>query len=384
MDKSLRLNFASRMLDRIVFWLLVIVWCLIPQGVSAKEAIHIAIVSSETGDLAEIGKDMSRGVILAFDEANEAAALKDKEIVYHIFDDQGDPKVAVNVAQRVLSDNRIVGIVGHLTSGCMSAAAPVYARAGIPVVMPVPTNPKITSHGYRNLFRVPPTDKDQAPFLAKYLLEHYSKAPTAIVNDLTAYGVGFAGSFKDTFVKGGGNLVTFEGIQKGVRDFRTLIAKLKSLRPQFVVVGATYDMGAPFVRQMRELGLTATVLGGDGMYGSEFLKQAGDSAEGAILSFIAPDRGSSSKTDHFFLRFERRYGKVVSFAPLGYDAGQVLIAAVAKSNKVDRGALVRTIRSQDFEVEGVTGKIQFAENGDNKNKNLSLYIVRHGKYQLLK
>lgn len=204
------------------------------------------------------------------------------------------------------------------------------------------------------------------------------------MSDLTAYGVGFVGSFKEAFVKGGGNLVAFEGIQKGARDFRTLITKLKGLNPQFVVIGATYDMGAPFVRQMRELGFTATVLGGDGMYGSEFLQQAGNAAEGTILSFIAPDRGSSPKTDQFFLKFERKYKKVVSFAPLGYDAAQVLVGAVAKSNKIDRGALVQVIRSPDFEIDGVTGKVHFAENGDNKNKNLSLYIVRQGKYQLLK
>lgn len=347
------------------------------------DSIHIAIVSSETGDLAEIGKDMTRGAILAIDEANAQGGVRGHQIQYHTFDDQGDKNSATNVANLVCQDKRLIGVIGHLTSGCMLAAAPIYARAEMPVLMPVPTNPEITKKNERNLFRIPPSDEKQAPFLARYLLSHNPKAPVAIVHDLTDYGLGFATAFRTTFEAGGQKVVAFEGEHKESGDFRTLVTKLRELKPKYVVLGATYDMGAPFVRRMRELGLDATALAGDGCFGSEFLKQTGKAGEGTIMSFIAPDRTVSTAAGRFFSNFETKYGKVVSFAPLGYDAASVLIEALRKSTNVSRNDIISTIHGSGFELEGITGKIRFAENGDNANTNLSLYVVRDGRYVLL-
>jgi branched-chain amino acid transport system substrate-binding protein len=348
-----------------------------------KSEVIVAVVSSLTGSLAANGKDTANGAQMAIDEAIHDG-LNDRNVRVELFDDQGDPKVAVSVANRICEDKRIVAVVGHLTSGCMSAAAPVYERAHMPVIMPVPTNPTITKQGQRNLFRVPPTDDDQAPFLARYVLSKAPEARVAVVSDLTSYGVGFAQAFRDTFVAGGGTVVAFEGAQKDARDFRTLITKLKGLDPKYVVVAATYDMGAPFVKQMRELALSAIPLSGDGCYGSEFLEQSGTAAEGAVVSFIAPDRGSSAETESFFAKYEKIYGKVVSFAPLGYDAGKVVVAALQKVSVPSRESIIDVVRSPGFAVDGVTGRIEFDDHGDNKNKNLVLYVVRDGKWTVLK
>jgi len=350
---------------------------------SQKTEVYVAIVSSLTGDLAENGKDVANGAKLAFDQAN-SEVRNNANINYEIFDDQGEPKMAVSIANRICQDSRFIAVVGHLTSGCMSAAAPVYDRAGLPVVMPIPTNPKITQQGYSFLFRVPPTDDDQAPFLAKYLIKKDPKGSVAVINDLTAYGMGFAEAFRHTFEANGGKIAIFEGAQKQTRDFRSLITKLKEQNPKYVLLGATYDMGAPFVRQMKELGLVSTPVSGDGCYGSAFLKQAGNAAEGTIVSFIAPDRGSSAATENFFSEYEAKYGKVVSFAPLGYDAAKVIVAASNEIHSKTRKGIQNVIKKKNFIVEGVTGKIEFEKNGDNKNKNLVLYIVQNGKFVLLK
>lgn len=361
--------------------------CFLVGGCSKSKnenSITVAIVVSLTGDLAANGKDTANGAKMAFEEANQKNVLEGYKIHYEVYDDQADPKIAVNIANQICQNKKIVAVVGHLTSGCMSAAAPIYSRENMPVVMPVPTNPAITQMGVKNLFRIPPTDNDQAPFLAKFLLLKDPTAPVAVVNDLTAYGVGFATAFRDTFVQGGGSVVTFEGVQKKNRDFRTLITKLKEIKPKYVVLGATYDMGAPFARQIKELGFEVTMLSGDGCYGNAFLDQAGNAAEGTIVSFIAPDRNTSSKTKHFFTEYEQKYGKVVSFAPLGYDAGRVVVEALSRAKSRTRQDIILAIHDKNFYVDGVTGKIQFDEKGDNKNKNLVLYIVKEGKWVLLK
>ncbi len=365
-------------------WLVVCISLIIVTGVIAfgfrKPAVYVAIVSSLTGTLAENGKDTANGAKMAFDELN----LDSNAIIhYQLFDDQGDPKTAVAIANQICQDSRYIAVVGHLTSGCMSAAAEVYAKNGMPVAMPVPTNPRITQLGYQSLFRIPPTDDDQAPFLALYLLSKDPIAPVAIVNDLTSYGLGFANAFRDKFRSAGGNIVAFEGAKKESRDYKTLIAKLKELHPKYVVIGATYDMGAPFVRQMKEMGLKATAIAGDGCYGSAFLQQAGNAGEGSIVSFIAPDRGVSPKAVKFFKEYERKYGKVVSYAPLGYDAAEVIINAIEKATDKSRKGIVSEIKKQGFFVDGVTGRIEFNNNGDNKNKNISIYVVSNNKFKLL-
>ncbi len=364
--------------------LLILIVAVSCMKTTPQKEIYVAVASSLTGDLAENGKDMANGAKLAFDQENQAKLANAIKIHYELFDDHGDPKIAVSIANRIIEDQRFIAVVGHLTSGAMSAAAPVYNGAGMPVIMPVPTNPNITQQGYTTLFRIPPTDDEQAPFLARYLIFKDPKTSVAVVNDMTAYGIGFATAFRKTFETSGGDIVVFEGAQRESRNFRSLIAKLKRLNPKYIILGATYDMGAPFVRQLKELGLSATVLSGDGCYGSAFLEQAGDAAEGTIVSFIAPDRGFSPASEKFFEEYEAKYGKVVSFAPLGYDAAKVVIAAASKARNKTRKGILDELRAKNFAVDGVTGKIEFLENGDNKNKNLVLYVVRNGKFILLK
>ncbi len=348
---------------------------------SKKNEIVVAIASSLTGSLAENGKDMANGATLAIDEINERGGIKGKKIKYILFDDQSEPKMAANVANRIIQDKKIIAVIGHLSSGCMLAAAPIYNKVEIPVIMPVPTNPEITQKGYNNLFRIPPTDDEQAPFLAKFLIKKDPDGKVAIVHDMTDYGYGFAESFRKTYESFGKHVIAFEGVRKEARDYRTLIYKLKQLMPDYVVLGATYDLGGPFVKQMKELGLNATVLAGDGCFGSAYLKMAGEAAEGTIVSFIAPDRNFSEKLTLFFDKYEKKYGKVVSFAPLGYDAGLIVIEALKKvKGEPSREKLIKILHSPDFELNGITGKIKFKKNGDNFYSNLVLYKVQNGKF----
>lgn len=350
----------------------------------SRRGTTIAIVSSLSGDLAANGKDMANGAEMALREAI-ASGMIAHTVNIEQYDDQGDPKIAVNVANQVCQNTNVVAVVGHLTSGCTLAAAPVYSRSNMPVVMPVPTNPEITEKGFRNIFRVPATDAEQAPFLARYVLSKDKHTRVAVVHDLTAYGMGFATAFRETLETSGDKVVAlFEGVQKDVRDFRTLITKIKEKAPEYVLVAATYDMGAPFVRQMRELGLNATVLSGDGMFSTQYIELAGQAAEGTIVSFIAPSRGASPATDAFFAKYEEMYGKVVSFAPLGYDAGKVIASAISAASSVTREGILGSISRPEFQVDGVTGIIRFAANGDNMNKSLSLYVVRGGRFTLLR
>ena len=348
-----------------------------PTGTEQEQII--AVVSSLTGGLAANGKDMANGAILGFDEARSAGRLP-VGIRVELFDDQSDPKGAASVGERVCQDKKIIAVVGHLSSGCTLAAVRTYAREGMPVIMPVPTNPELTESGFANVFRVPPRDDQQAPFLADYVRRAAPDARVAVIHDQTAYGKGFIDSFKARYEADGAKLIFGDGVQAKERDFRTLITKLRESKPTHVVLGATYDMGGPFVRQMKELGVAAAVLSGDGCYGQAFLDQAGSAAEGTIVTFIAPDRNASDLTGDFFRRYEEKYKRVVSYAPLGHDAALVVIEALRLTDEKSRAGLLAALRKPVFTVHGVTGEVAFDAKGDNKSSRLFLYCVRNGAW----
>lgn len=368
-----------------IFYVLLAIFIMLGFSCSEKEAesmVTIAIVSATSGDFADNGIDNVNGAMVAVKEINNSGGINGRKVETIVFDDRGDPKEAVNIAHKISINNKIMGVVGHLTSGTMKAAASIYSTHGVPVVMPVPTNPGITQQGFKNLFRIPATDSEQGPFLARLVVEKLKKSKIAIIHDKSAYGEGIASEFRKELGALSAEIITYEGVPREQRDFRTLLLRLKQLNPEVLFFGGNYTEGALLVKQMKEVGLETLFIAGDGCFGGSFIDLAGESAEGAIISFIAPDRESSQKTAEFFKTFEDEYGKVVSVAPMGYDAALTLLEAMKQSKKINRKNIIETLRSPDFQVEGVTGLIRFKENGDNINKKFFTYIVKKGKFVL--
>lgn len=342
--------------------------------------IRIAAVAPATGSQAEVGQDLINGIKLAVEETNASGGVLGKKIELVVFDDSADPKEAVNVAHKIASDPSIVGVVGHMNSGTTKPASPVYSKAGIPVVMPVPTNPEITKQGFRELFRVPPTDLDQGTDIARYALDRLGKKRFAIVHDSTAYGQPLAEVVKKTVEAAGGQVVFFDGITEGDKDFRAVLTKIKATNPEVLFFGGIYNEGGLLAKQAKEVGLQVPFLAADGTYSDKFIELAGPAAEGAIMSFIAPDEASNNATRTFAEKFRQQYGGIKAFAPLGYDAAKVLIAGIQKAGKPERGAIITALHSTDFSYAGVTGESRFDADGNNSRRTVYFFVVKNGKF----
>jgi len=350
------------------------------QTQTQGNTIRIAAVAPTTGAQAEVGQDLINGIRLAVDEKNSQGGVLGQKIDLVVFDDTADPKEAVSVAHKIASDSSIVGIVGHMNSGTTKPATPIYNEAGVPVVMPVPTNPEITRQGFSNLFRIPPTDLDQGTDIARFALDR-GKKRFAIIHDSTAYGQPLAEVVRKTVQDAGAQIVAFDGISEGDKDFRALLTKIRGANPDVLFFGGIYNEGGLIAKQAKELSLNVPFLAADGTFSDKFVQIAGAAAEGAVMSFIAPDEKTNDATRSFAEKFRQKYGGIKAFAPLGYDAANVLIAGIQKAGKPERSAIVAALHSPDFKYAGITGESRFESDGNNSRRKVYFFEVKNGKFE---
>jgi branched-chain amino acid transport system substrate-binding protein len=195
--------------------------------------VKIAIAEPLTGDIAALGQGLKRAVVLAIEEANASGRFPNFKLRGVEFDDRSDPKEAVNVANRIVSDPDIVAVVGHFNSGCSIPASAVYARAGLPMLNAGSSNPQLTLQqlspswpGPHNIFRVNTTDDAQGTIAAEFAAQSLKSKTVAIVHDKTAYGQGIAEVFQARFKELGGTVLSFDGVQTGDKDFKALVTRI--------------------------------------------------------------------------------------------------------------------------------------------------------------
>lgn len=352
-----------------------------PASNEASRPIRIAAVGPLTGAQAETGQDMINGIRLSVDEWNAKGGVLGKKIELVVFDDAADPKEAVSVARKIESDPTIVGIVGHLNSGTTKPASTVYHEAGLPVIIPAATNPEITKQGFSNLFRIAPTDLDQGTDVARFALNNLGKKRFAIIHDSSAYGQPLAEIVRKTVEEAHAEVVTFDGITEGEKDFRALLTRIRQSAPDVIFFGGIYNEGGLLAKQGRELGLNIPLLAADGAFSDKFIQIAGPAAEGVVMSFIAPDEKTNAATISFATKFRERYGAIKAFAPLGYDAGNVLLTALESAGRPDKAAIISALHSPTFRYEGVTGESVFDSDGNNSRRNVFFFVIRKGKFE---
>jgi branched-chain amino acid transport system substrate-binding protein len=346
------------------------------QQKSSSSTIKVAVVGPMTGSQAKYGEDWKNSAILAIDEINAKGGIKGKKLEAVIFDDAADPKQAVSVAQKIVSDPSIVAVIGHVNSGCSIPASKIYAQANIPMLT-VSTNPELTQQGLKNIFRVAPTDNVQGSFAADFLFKKGYKN-IAILQDKSAYGQGVATEFKNSFEKLGGKVLAFEGVSEDQKDFSAILTKFKTLKPDAIYFGGYYPEGALITKQMRDLGMKMPLVGPDGLYDPQFLKIAGAAANGDIVTNIGLNIETNPNAKDFLTAYKAKYGEPGAYGIFAYEAVKILAAALEKDPTAKGEALIKLLDETNY--NGVLGKTTFAPNGDTTNKVITVYEVKDGKF----
>ncbi len=219
--------------------------------------IKVAVVGAMSGPIAQWGDMEFNGARQAIKDINAKGGIKGDKLVGVEYDDACDPKQAVAVANKIVNDG-IKYVIGHLCSSSTQPASDIYEDEGILMISPGATNPELTQRGYQHIMRTAGLDSSQGPTAAKYILETVKPQRIAIIHDKQQYGEGLARSVQDGLKAANANVVFFDGITAGEKDFSALIARLKKENIDFVYYGGYYPEMGQMLRQARSVGLKTT------------------------------------------------------------------------------------------------------------------------------
>jgi branched-chain amino acid transport system substrate-binding protein len=357
---------------------------LISSGCSpSKKEIVIGGLFPLTGNTATYGQSSRQAMQLAVAEANKdggieiAGSRMPVRAVYE--DDEGQSEKAANACQKLISRDRIVGLVGAVASKNSLAIAPLCQESRVPMVSSASTNEKVTEAGdfvYRACF----IDPFQGTVMAKHAAFTLKAKKAAILFDNgNDYNKGLAEVFAKKFSEYGGAIVAREAFtdEANTVDFKAQLTNIKAAAPDFLYCPNYYTADAMIMKQAREIGLIVPTGGGDGWDSPELVKIGGSAVEGCVFSNHFSKDDTSAVVRNFVKKYKETYGaEPDALASLAYDAAVILLSAIERTGSLDPDALKEAIRTGS--VAGVSGNITFDEKR-NPIKSAVILRIQDGK-----
>jgi branched-chain amino acid transport system substrate-binding protein len=354
-----------------------------------KKTVKIGVIAPLTGALSELGLGIKNSVDLAVRQANEKGTVPGYELVLAAEDDAADPATGANAANKLASDPQIAGVVGTLNSSVAQSVAPVLSKANITQISPANTNPTLTrgpkpddspQRVWPTYHRTATTDTYQGPFAADYALGDGGFKTAFVIHDKKTYGQGLAETFSNRFKEKGGTVAGTETVNENDRDFGAVVTKVIGAKPDMVYYGGEYPAAGPLAAQLADRGFDGPLMGGDGIYASDFFKGAGDKGDGTLATSIGEPVANLESAQQFVKDYDAG-GFKESYSAYGaqsYDAANILIQGMAKalpnadSVEAARPEIVKAVNAtQGF--QGATGEHSFDEYGDTSNRALTVY-----------
>ena len=324
-----------------------------PEG----KVLLLGEVGSLTGAQATFGVSTHRGIELALQEANAAGGVKGRKLAVRVYDDQGRPEEAAQATTRLITQDKVVLILGEVASTNSMAMAEKAQAAGVPMISPSSTNPAVTQKG-DYIFRVCFIDPFQGKVMAKFTRENLKLERVAILQDLKSdYSIGLTEVFTREFTALGGRILATESYAQGDTDFRAQLTSLKRARPQAVYIPGYYTDVGLIARQAREQGLTVPLLGSDGWDADVLYELGGEALEGSYFSSTYAADDPNPRVREFISRYQSAYGKVPDAAAvLGYEAARVAVDALGRARELT-GPAIRDAIAATRDFPGVGGSI---------------------------
>jgi branched-chain amino acid transport system substrate-binding protein len=352
-----------------------------PSSAAAPQTgtILIGEYGSMTGSEATFGQSTHNGIVLAVEEVNAAGGIGGRKIELKNYDTQGKSQEAGTVVTRLITEDKVVAVLGEVASSLSLAGGRVAQQFGVPMITPSSTNPQVTQIGDM-VFRVCFIDPYQGYVIAKFASENLKHTKIAVLYDQAqAYSKGLKDDFRKAFEAVGGQIVTEQAYSGGDQDFSAQLGNIKAAAPEAIFVPGYYTDVGNIALQARKLGLTATLLGGDGWDSPKLAEIGGAAIENSYFSNHYSHEEQRPEVQGFVQKYQTKYSAVPDgLAAMGYDAARLLFDAMKRAPSLGGKDLAAAI-AQTRDFPGVTGKITI-DADRNARKPAVVLQVKGGKY----
>ncbi len=294
-----------------------------------------------------------------------------------------DPKQGVSVANKFAADG-VKFVIGHFNSGVTMPASEVYAENGMLAVTPAATNPCVTdaklgpcldnkqARPSLLIFRTCGRDDQQGAVAGAYILKNFKGKKIAVIHDKTTYGKGLADETKKALNKGGVKEMLYEGVNTGDKDFSALVSKIKASGADLVYWGGLFTEGGLIVRQMRDQGVKAPLMGGDGIADDEFASIAGPGAEGTLMTY-GPDPRNRPEAKAVVEKFRAKKFEPQAYTLYSYAAVEIIKQAAEAAKSLDPKKVAAQMKS-GMKFKTVIGDISYDKKGDVTRLDYVVYV----------
>jgi len=344
---------------------------------SGSDEIKIGNINPVTGEAATFGASSKNGAILAAEEWNARGGLLGKKIKLVFSDDKGDPTEGATAFTKAIQQDKVVAVLGGITSRVALAGAPICQEAKIPLLTPTATNEKVTEAGdyvFRSCF----IDSFQGGVAAKFARGELKLSRAAVIYDVGSdYSKGLAENFKAAFEAAGGSVPDMEAHPSGASDFKAQLTKIVQDKPDAIYIPDFYTDVALIAKQARELGFKGSFIGCDGWDSPELVKIAGDSIEGGVFTNHYAKDDTRPVVQEFVKKYEAKFNvEPDALAVLAYDGANILFDAIRRAGKTD-GAAIRDALAAT-RIDTVTGSISY-DAKRNPIKSVVMVEIKGGK-----
>jgi branched-chain amino acid transport system substrate-binding protein len=329
--------------------------------------LKIAIFGPLTGDSADHGRNIHDGAELAVEQDN--AKHPDCQTTLASFDSQGDPKQAPALAQNVVADPAIVGVIGPAFSGESQAADPLLTQGGVSTITASATEASLSERGFTTFHRILGNDAAQGPAGGRYIKNVLKARKVFVIDDTQAYGRGLAIEVSKVL---GDRVVQSATVLPRQSDFAGVVAQIRSAAPDAIFYGGYYSEAGALLRQVRQAGVAAAFVAGDGVKDDGFLRGAGPAAEGAVI--LCPCRPPETAAGQFAEQYRARFGRAAStYSAEAYDAATVFLRGI-EAGHTGRQKMEHFV--DGYAGAGITAPIQFTASGELIDSSVTVWAYR--------
>ena len=338
---------------------------------TASAQIKFGVGGPITGGSAAFGAQLKNGAEQAVADINAAGGILGQKLTISQGDDRADPKEGVSVANKFAADG-VKFVIGHFNSGVSIPASEVYQENGILEITPASTNPKVTDRGMWNIFRTCGRDDQQGTVAGEFILKKFAGKKIAVVHDKTTYGQGLADVARATINKGGLKEVLYEGVNKDDKDFSAIVSKIKASSADLIYWGGLHDTGGLLLRQARDQGIKAPLMGGDGITDDEFASVGGPGVEGTLMTY-GPDPRNNPAAKDVVAKFRAAKFEPQAYTLYSYAGVQIIKQAAEAAKSLDPKKVAASMHS-GMKFKTVLGDISYDKKGDRTNLDYVMYV----------